>query len=689
MAKIKMNYFNIKQDNNKRWVGVLLPILMLMVSTNLFAQNKGENCITIPFSSDSLIEIRKSDARETTVGTIGVRRVQAIALNPTADTIYAARPGRMGFVTFDNLTFTALPQTYGTGNGSLGSVDFIEVEGLTFDRTTNTLFGSVKVEEPENDVLIKINPKTGAHIPDAFGAGVDYVTISGPGVFSIVEDIAASPVDGKMYGLAREELGNDILIEIDKQNGAATVVGAAGINLLEGLGFDIEGNLFATPGFNTSLPPRFFEMNLSTGEAVTIGLLSSIDYESCDCLSQDTSTVSGGPIAQDDFYETDINQELQVDAPGVLENDTSGNGSDLTIIQYDSTTTAGGTVVLNPDGSFTFTPDTDFEGNDSFTYVVSDGNNEIDSATVLITVGQIINGAPVANDDVYSTDQNQELIIDAPGVLANDTDPDGDTLSVVGFDASETDGTVVVNPDGSFTYSPAQDSVGVDTFSYVVSDGQGNTDSASVTITVNQSVPQNNPPVAVDDNYTLDQDSEFMIEDPAEGILANDSDPDGDEIAAQEVNDAITGEGGRIIINGDGTLTYVPRLGFVGTDSYEYTVCDDGNPVLCDTASIYFEVEELPVEVFNAFSPNGDGVNDTWIIQGITRFPNNEVLIYNRWGNLVFEVQGYDNTTKVWKGNATEGVVLGSSESPDGAYFYVIILGDGSERITGYVVVRR
>ena len=133
----------------------------------------------------------------------------------------------------------------------------------------------------------------------------------------------------------------------------------------------------------------------------------------------------------------------------------------------------------------------------------------------------------------------------------------------------------------------------------------------------------------------------------------------------------------------------MPRLGFVGTDTYEYTVCDDQDPSLCDTATIYFEVNELPVEVFSAFSPNGDGINDTWIIQGITRFPNNEVQIFNRWGNLVFQVTGYDNTTKVWNGESTEGLAFGDDGVPDGAYFYVITLGDGSERLSGYVVVRR
>ena len=155
------------------------------------------------------------------------------------------------------------------------------------------------------------------------------------------------------------------------------------------------------------------------------------------------------------------------------------------------------------------------------------------------------------------------------------------------------------------------------------------------------------------------------------------------------MNDGITDQGGRISIQSDGTLVYVPRLGFTGTDTYEYTVCDDQEPGLCDSAIIYFEIEELPIEVFNAFSPNGDGINDTWVIQGITRFPNNTVQVFNRWGNLIYEVTGYNNSDKVWTGESTEGIVFGDNAAPDGAYYYVIDLGDGSERLSGFVVVRR
>jgi gliding motility-associated-like protein len=421
-------------------------------------------------------------------------------------------------------------------------------------------------------------------------------------------------------------------------------------------------------------------------------------------LGQGSANTS--PVAEDDFYSIDAEEDLIVDAPGVLENDSDADGDDLTIISFDSTSSDGGTVLINPDGSLTYTPPTGFEGNDSFSYKVEDEHGAQDTAVVTVEVTQngdgddegdeedddddtvVIGALPLAEDDQYETIIDTDLTINAPGVLTNDLDPNGGALTIISHDTTSTQGgEVLLNPDGGFTYTPAGGFEGDDSFTYVISNEQNGTDTA--TVTINVSKPENAAPVAVDDQFTTDQDQETEISDPEEGILINDSDPDGDIIAALEVNDCITEHGGRISINSDGTLVYTPGLGFTGADTYEYTICDDREPALCDSAIIYFEVEELPIEIYNAFSPNGDGINDTWIIQGITRFPDNKVQVFNRWGNLIYEETGYDNTSKVWNGESSKGIVFGDNEAPDGAYYYVVELGDGSETLKGFVVVRR
>ena len=777
-------------DNNKKLWLCLLTILGLnsfIVSIN--AQSRADSCYIVPKEDGLLIQVNKEDGQETLIGSLGINTVQGIAFNNTADTLFAASEDRLGVIDINTGVFTPLSTSYGSGNGAYGSIEFNQVEGLTYDGIDKILLGAAKVDGSD-DVLFAIDPATGAYISDAFGVGVDYVPISGPSVLPIVEDLAIDPTTGVLYGFSREGIGDDFLITIDKNTGEANVIGSLGERVTEGLGFDTDGRLFATPGAQANPPVRFYEINKATGNATTIAELQlSQDYESCDCLTTPFE-VNQKPNAEDDTFETRVNNELNIESPGVLENDSDPDGDDLVIVRFDSTTVEGGQVMLNPDGSFTYTPVDGFEGTDSFSYEISDQNGGTDSATVSITVSMTANNAPIAQDDLYNTlidsplnvdapgviandtdadgdeliivshdttssaggtvtmvedgsfiytppsgfegddtfsyvisdgmetdtatvtirvvetvngppmaaddnysiEENEVLTVDPPGVLANDVDPENDPLEVVGVDDEEVKGTLMVNSDGSFIYTPLTDSSYTDTFSYVVMDSFGNTDTASVNITVGGGGgggSTNNPPNAEDDMYELDQDTELMVMDPEEGVLANDSDPDGDAIAAVEITDAITDQGGRISISSDGTLTYVPRLGFVGTDTYEYTVCDDQDPALCDSATIFLEVKELPVEVFNAFSPNGDGINDTWIIQGITRFPNNEVQIFNRWGNLIFKVSGYDNTVKVWKGESSEGLVFGNNETPDGAYFYVIDLGDGSERISGYVVVRR
>jgi gliding motility-associated-like protein len=92
---------------------------------------------------------------------------------------------------------------------------------------------------------------------------------------------------------------------------------------------------------------------------------------------------------------------------------------------------------------------------------------------------------------------------------------------------------------------------------------------------------------------------------------------------------------------------------------------------------------------YGGISPNGDGHNDLWEIDGIWQFPNNTVQIYNRWGNLVFRASGYDNLNEAWYGQSNYGLRIGDQELPDGTYFYVVDLGDGSEARSGYIILKR
>ena len=210
-------------------------------------------------------------------------------------------------------------------------------------------------------------------------------------------------------------------------------------------------------------------------------------------------------------------------APGVLANDTDVDGNPLTASVVASPT--HGTLTLNANGSFTYTPAANYNGADSFTYRANDGTANSNTATVSITVNPV-NDAPVAANDSYSTNEDTALTVAAPGVLGNDTDVDGNplTASVV---ASPTHGTLTLNSNGSFTYTPTANYNGPDSFTYRANDGTANSNTATVSITIN---PVNDAPVAANDSYSTNEDTALTVAAP--GVLGNDTDVDGNPLTA-------------------------------------------------------------------------------------------------------------------------------------------------------------
>ncbi|MCI0394919.1 MAG: tandem-95 repeat protein [Chloroflexi bacterium] len=190
------------------------------------------------------------------------------------------------------------------------------------------------------------------------------------------------------------------------------------------------------------------------------------------------------PLAAPDVYTTTEEVVLAIAAPGVLDNDSDGDGDVIT-----ATLAAGpanGDLSLNPDGSFTYTPTLNFFGTDVFTYTAGDGvNTSAPTAVTLLVAG--VNDPPVAVDDEAQTQEDTAVTID---VLANDLEVDGQALAVVSV-SQPVSGTAVINPDETVTYSPAANFYGVEFFTYKISDGVY-TDTATVTVTVTS---VNDPPI--------------------------------------------------------------------------------------------------------------------------------------------------------------------------------------------------
>ena len=279
------------------------------------------------------------------------------------------------------------------------------------------------------------------------------------------------------------------------------------------------------------------------------------------CLKAYTVQADGNcaPQASDDQYATNENSALVISAPGILANDYDVDGDALTATLENGVT--HGTLSLKNDGSFSYTPDTGFTGTDVFTYLASDGELTSSSAEVTIAVSEV-NYAPTAYADAYTTNEDTALIVAVPGVLGNDADADGDALSAV-LTTVPNHGALVLNADGSFTYTPALDYAGADAFSYRAFDGQTQSSGVTVSLTITQ---VNDAPLARDDTATTMQNTAVSID-----VLANDNDVDDDALSITTVSDPLHGTAS---ISGN-SITYTPNdASYYGEDGFTYTISD-------------------------------------------------------------------------------------------------------------------
>ncbi|MBW3670795.1 MAG: tandem-95 repeat protein, partial [Acidobacteria bacterium] len=314
-------------------------------------------------------------------------------------------------------------------------------------------------------------------------------------------------------------------------------------------------------------------------------------------VTLNVSAVNDAPVAVADSYTGTEDTTLTIAAPGVLGNDTDTEGDPLTAVL--DTTVTNGTLTLNADGSFSYTPAAEFNGTESFSYHANDGVADSNIVTVTLNI-TAVNDAPVAVGDSYAGTEDTVLSVGAPGVLGNDTDADGDPLTAV-LDTTVSNGTLTLNGDGSFTYTPSADFNGTDSFSYHASDGTASSNIVTVTLNVTAA---NDAPVAVADSYTGTEDTTLTIAAP--GVLGNDSDVDGDPLTA--VLDA-TVSNGTLTLNADGSFSYTPAAGFNGTDSFSYHANDGvaGSNVVTVTLNIT-AVNDAPVAVGDSYAGTEDTV---------------------------------------------------------------------------------
>ena len=366
------------------------------------------------------------------------------------------------------------------------------------------------------------------------------------------------------------------------------------------------------------------------------------------------------PVASNDY----------VNAIGGIENvlivsgndyDPDGELDTLSLLIVDQPT--WGTIVFDSNtGLLTYTTTACIYSDDSFTYMIYDlegmGSN-VATVNIYISIDQNLDsdldGIPDVAEDKNGNRNFCDDDTDGDGIPDYlDTDDDDDCIATVDED---------LNSDGNY-YNDDLDGDGIPNFLDDDQDGDG-----ILGCDENQDINENGVndanenwnSRAVDDIIAIVFDNESVIP-----VLDNDSTTMIDStiyIVGEPYNGYVTTN------NVDWNFVYRPNIDFVGVDSFLYEVCDYYG--MCDTAKVVITIEDRIIPP-HLFTPNGDGQHDYYVIEGLEEYPNNEFVVYNRWGNKVFEYTGYYNE---WDGSANVKGVIGENKLPGGVYYYVLHYG--------------
>ncbi len=307
---------------------------------------------------------------------------------------------------------------------------------------------------------------------------------------------------------------------------------------------------------------------------VTLAILGCSKDDEGGVQPPEKPAVAELPVAVDDELSTSENTSLKFS--GLLDNDTVYEYARITSI--DSETTKEGTVVDNRDGTYTYTPDQDFMGEDTFEYTMCDNASPMKCSTAKVTV-TVTAASVMAVEDTYETEEDKVLVI--TNHLDNDDVPENTVVTSV--DVDSTIGSVELQNDGTIKYTPADSFAGEDSFTYTVCNDHETPICSTATITI--TVIDEGHPVAVNDEVFMSYGTTSLT---ITSLLKNDMVIDGAVITSTEARGT-----GSVVVNEEGNVTYTPVPGFTGNDTFTYTLCDDDTPEpSCSTATVTVSIIE-------------------------------------------------------------------------------------------------
>ncbi len=412
------------------------------------------------------------------------------------------------------------------------------------------------------------------------------------------------------------------------------------------------------------------------------------------------------PVAVDDDVALDEDTSIQISA---FANDTDPDGDlDPTSIIILTDAYDGVTSVDPATGIITYTPNPNYYGVDQITYQISDlySGGPVNTATAVINITvNPVNDAPTSADNTVYTDEDVTYNFKADDILFNDVDghcfngfiivtPLDPDLGDLFYDGAPVELNILYSDPALLSFVPNPGESGITEFDFRVWDDQGGeSDNYTMTIVIND---VNDLPLSADIEVTMDANTVYTF--TADQLVYSDADDDafaGFVITQLPPDGTLYYDGLQADLNtayADFSLvSFEPSQDESGSPytNFLFRVTDErgGESIDYTVAINVIPPEGGPITVSQGFSPNSDGINDYWHIEGIDFYRDNIVEIYNRWGNPVRTIRNYRNESNAWRGESDHSAWGGKVTV--GSYFYIIKLGDGSAPIQGYVVLNK
>jgi hypothetical protein len=484
-----------------------------------------------------------------------------ITMTPTNTTEGSLTPGNVRFSRTGGDIAAALGISYSIGGTATNGTDYTTISGSVTIAAGDS-YADVPITALADDLVESDETVTTTIMPgstylldgDAYSATA-VVTISDGPIVTVAQlnDAVENGTDGQIEFSRTGNLSSSL-----------SVVYTVGGTATSGIDFTALSGSATIPAGETTVDVSVhaLEDSVVDDDETVIVTVSDTTHYGVGNPSAATVTIMDTtlfPIAFDDYVTTDINTAVSVSLVG-LSSDLDGHDI-MTIVSV--TQASHGSVSVGGD-SATYSPDTGYYGDDSFSYTVEDPDGNEAAGIILILVTH-----PLAPPLSLWTAENTAVSIDAASAAF---DRGGDAMSILSV-SDGSHGSVALNGDGTVTYTPDTGFTGDDPFTYTVEDGDGN--EATNTITVSVADPT---PAALDVNAASDVNTAATI-----AVMDSTYNPAGPSLSLSSVTQ---GSHGGVSINGDGTVTYTPNNGFSGTDMFTYTVTDGSSHVATGTVNL-------------------------------------------------------------------------------------------------------